>query len=137
MDCWVVKRKEVQPIWVGRGRAHTNLWISWKNSLGLGACQNNSAAKTSVKGIFFCDIKRWAVCGASLQSIRIESELGFCELEYTSQDEIGSQQSHGQLSNPPLTLIRPSGFRVTHFLTRKPPRTLPGLQIDNQLNTWC
>jgi len=31
-----------------------------------------------LKGSLFCDIKRWAVCGASLQNIRIESELGFC-----------------------------------------------------------
>jgi hypothetical protein len=27
------------------------------------------------------------------------------------------------------------GVTVTHFLPQKPPSTLPGLQIDNQLNT--
>ncbi len=60
-----------------------------------------------------------------------------CELEYSWQDEIGSQQLPWQLSNPPPLshLLGLVGVTVTHFLPRKPPSTLPGLQIDNQLNT--
>jgi hypothetical protein len=34
--------------------------------------------RLELRVLFFGDIKGWAVCGASLQSIRIESELGFC-----------------------------------------------------------
>ncbi len=59
-----------------------------------------------------------------------------CRLEYSWQDEIGSQGLHWQLSNPPLShLLGLMGVTVTHFLPQKPPSTLPGLQIDNQLNT--
>lgn len=60
-----------------------------------------------------------------------------CELEYSWQDESGSQQLHRQLLNPPLShLLGLVGVTVTHFLPPEPPSTFPGLQIlDNQLNT--